>query len=127
MKTLRPISFGFALLLAASELARWAGDIRLIPLAFDELAVAAALFGAAWIMPRTGPAPLAAAWALFCGLMLGLLVPTLDHLLFGPAKPGALFYSIILSVALAGGIWASLTAIRAAINAAPPPSPPASG
>lgn len=116
MIILRPISFGFALLLAASELARWAGDIRLIPLAFDELAVAAALFGAAWMLPRTGPAPLAAAWGLFSGLILGLFVPTLDHLLFGSPKTGALFYSIILGVTLAGGLWATWLAARACSN-----------
>jgi hypothetical protein len=116
MIILRPISFGFALLLAASELARWAGDIRLIPLAFDELAVATALFAAAWVLPRTGPAPLAAAWGLFSGLILGLFVPTLDHLLFGPPKTGALFYSIILGVTLAGGLWATWLAARACSN-----------
>lgn len=122
MNILRSISFGFALLLAASELARWAGDIRLIPLAFDELAVAVALFAAAWMLPRTGPAPLAAAWGLFSGLMLGLFVPTLDHLLFGPPKQGALFYSIVLGVTMAGGLWATWVAARASSNRAASPA-----
>lgn len=120
MPTLRHISFGFAALLAASEVARWIGDIRLIPLVFDELIVAAALGAAAWVAPRHGTAPLAAAWGMFSGLMLGLLVPTLDHLLFGPAKEGAFFYSVVLALALAGGLWAAITAMRLAF-----PRPPA--
>ena len=117
MNTLRRFSFGFAALLAASEVARWIGDIRLIPLVFDELIVAAALAAAAWVAPRFGTAPLAAAWGMFSGLMLGLLVPTLDHLLFGPPKQGALFYSIVLALALAGGLWAAMVAIRGAFTA----------
>lgn len=121
MNTLRRFSFGFAALLAASEVARWIGDIRLIPLVLDELIVAAALAAAAWVAPRFGTAPLAAAWGMFSGLMLGLLVPTLDHLLFGPPKQGALFYSIVLALALAGGLWAAMVAIRGAFT------PPRSG
>ena len=121
MNTLRRFSFGFAALLAASEVARWIGDIRLIPLVFDELIVAAALAAAAWVAPRFGTAPLAAAWGMFSGLMLGLLVPTLDHLLFGPPKQGALFYSIVLALALAGGLWAAMVAMRDAFT------PPRSG
>ena len=130
MITLRRISFGFAALLAASEVARWIGDIRLIPLVFDELVVAGALIAAAWVAPRLGAAPLAAAWVaprygtaplaaawgMFSGLMLGLLVPTLDHLLFGPPKVGALFYSIVLALALAGGLWAAMVAMRDAFT-----------
>lgn len=116
MITLRRISFGFAALLAASEVARWIGDIRLIPLVFDELVVAAALAAAAWVAPRYGAAPLATAWGMFSGLMLGLLVPTLDHLLFGPPKVGALFYSIVLALAFAGGLWASSVAMRLAYS-----------
>lgn len=119
MPILRRITFLFAALLAASEIARWAGNARLIPLVFDEILVSAALAYAAWIAPRLGAAPLAAAWGMFSGLMLALLVPTLDHLLFGPPKPGALFYAVPLSLALAGGLWATVVAARLA--AAPPP------
>ncbi|MFN3945725.1 MAG: hypothetical protein ACK4K7_12435 [Allosphingosinicella sp.] len=80
-------------------------------MAFDELAVAAALAAAAWTAPRWGAAPLAAAWGAFSGLMLALLVPTLDHLLFGPPKESAVFYAVALSAMLALGVWATLRAL----------------
>jgi hypothetical protein len=102
---LRALSFAVAMLLAAGEAARWWGSARLVPLAFDEWLVGAALAGAAWIAPRAGTGPLAAAWGLFSGLMLGLLVPTLDHLMFGPEKDSAGFYAIVLAMLLALGIW----------------------
>jgi hypothetical protein len=100
-----------ALLLAAGETARWWGSARLIPLAFDEWLVAVALAGAAWTAPRSGTGPLAAAWGLFSGLMLGLLVPTLDHLIFGPAKDSATFYSVVLAVLLGLGLWSAARSV----------------
>jgi hypothetical protein len=116
LKRLRLLSFAVALLLALSEVARWWGSARMVPLAFDEWLVAAALAGGAWIAPRRGAAPLAAAWGLFSGLILGLLVPTLDHLMFGLEKESAGFYAGVLAVLLALGLWAmarSIALIRA--------------
>jgi hypothetical protein len=115
-KRLRLVSFAVALLLALGEAARWWGSARMVPLAFDEWLVAAALAGAAWIAPKWGAGPLAAAWGLFSGLILGLIVPTIDHLMFGPEKESAGFYTIVLTVLLALGLWAmawSIALIRA--------------
>jgi hypothetical protein len=111
MRSLRVLTVVVALLLALGEVARWWGQARLVPLAFDELLVAAAMLWAAAIAPRAGSAPLAAAWGLFCGLTLGLLVPTLDHLLHGPPKASAGFYAIVLAAMLAVGVWAVLRAL----------------
>lgn len=111
MKTLRILTIFVAVLLALGEIARWWGDPRLVPLAFDELAVAAAMLGAAIMARRRGPAPLAWAWGLFCGLVLSLLVPTLDHLLHGPPKESAVFYAVILAAMLAPGLWATFRAL----------------
>lgn len=105
-----------AVLLAVGEIARWWQSPRFLPLAFDELLVAAALAGAALKRPsgfrRSGGAALAAAWGAFCGLTLSLLVPTLDHLMHGPPKDGAGFYAGILAVMLAVGLWAVARAMR---------------
>jgi hypothetical protein len=111
LKRLRLLSFAVALLLALSEVARWWGSARMLPLAFDEGLVAAALAGAAWIAPKRGAAPLAGAWGLFSGLILGLIVPTLDHLMFGPEKESAGFYAAVLAVLLALGLWATARSI----------------
>ncbi|PBN42281.1 hypothetical protein [Sphingobium sp. D43FB] len=104
MKTVRVLTILVAALLALGEIARWWGDPRLVPLAFDEIAVAAAMLGATLVQRRFGPAPLAAAWGAFCGLVLSLLVPTLDHLLHGPPKDSAAFYAVILTAMLALGL-----------------------
>ena len=114
MRSLRLVTIAVALLLAAGEVARWWGNPRFLPLAFDELLVAAALLGAAAVSRRTGPAPLVAAWGLFCGLLLALLAPTLDHLLSGPPKQSAGFYAAILTGMLAIGLGALLRALRLA-------------
>lgn len=110
MMALRIITGLFALLLAVGELARWSGDPRLVPLAFDELIVAALMLGAALTPQRLRAVWMAMCWALFCGLTLSLLVPTLDHLLYGPPKESAGFYAIVLSVMLAIGTAAALWA-----------------
>ena len=108
---LRLFTFAVGLLLALGEAARWWGSARMVPLAFDEWLVAAALAGAAWITPKWGAGPLAAAWGLFSGLILGLIVPTLDHLMFGPEKESAAFYALVLAVLLALGLWAMARSI----------------
>lgn len=106
MKSLRILTIAFACLLIISEIGRWWGQPRMMPLVFDELIVAGALLWSLALIPRHGMAPLAAAWGLYCGLMLALLVPTLDHLFFGPPKPSAGFYAGALGIALAAGVWA---------------------
>lgn len=111
MRILRLLSIIVAALLALGEVARWWGDPRFIPLAFDELIVAAALMAAALASKNIGAAPLAAAWGLYCGLILGLFVPTLDHLLFGPPKPSAGFYAVTLGALLLVGVWALIRAL----------------
>ena len=120
MRSLRALTGIVALLLALGEIARWWGQARLVPLAFDELLVAAAMLWAAAIAPRAGTAPLAAAWGLFCGLTLGLLVPTLDHLLYGPPKASAGFYAILLAAILGVGVWAVLRALLLGRKSLPP-------
>lgn len=112
MKSLRIVTIAFAFLLAISEIGRWWGQPRMMPLVLDELIVAGALIWSLASVPRYGMAPLAAAWGLYCGLMLSLLIPTLDHLLFGPPKPSAGFYAGALGVALAAGVWAVWRTLR---------------
>lgn len=112
MKLLRILTIVIAVLLGAGEVARWWGDVQLVPLAFDELAVAAALLWAALSVKRYGTAPLAAAWGVYCGLMLALLVQTADHLLGGPPKESAQFYTAVLAVMLLVGVWGVWRALR---------------
>lgn len=111
MKRLRILTIAVAALLALGEIARWWGDPRFVPLAFDELAVAGVMLGAALAIRRLGPAPLAAAWGFFCGFVLSLLIPTLDHLLYGPPKESAAFYAVILTAMLVLGVWAACRAL----------------
>lgn len=106
MNKLKVVTLLVATLLAMGELSRWWGDLRLVPLAFDELAVAAAMLAAALAARRFGPAPLAAAWGSFCGLAVSLLAGTLEHLLHGPPKESAAFYAVILATMLALGLGA---------------------
>jgi hypothetical protein len=106
MQALRLLTVFVAVVVALGEITRWWDDPRFLPLAFDELIVAAAMIAAAIAAPRHGTAPLAAAWGLFCGLVLALLVPSLDHLLFGPPKESAVFYSLVLGSMLVVGVWA---------------------
>lgn len=106
MTALRILTLFVAAMLALGELARWWGDPRLVPMAFDELLVAAVMLGCVVAARRRGPAVLLLGWGLYCGLIVSLLVPTLDHLLFGPPKESAVFYAVILAVMLVPGIWA---------------------
>lgn len=119
MKLLQLVTLIIALALAAGEIGRWWGDARFLPLAFDELLVALGMAAAVPASRRFGAAPLAAAWGAYCGLVLGLLVPTLDHLLFGPPKESATFYAVVLALLLAVGVWATVRALR--LSRAPSP------
>ena len=112
MRALRIVTLAVALAIGLGEIARWWGDARMLPLALDELIVAAAMIWAARASTNLGAAPLAAAWGVYCGLMLALLVPTLDHLLFGPEKASAPFYAVILGAMLAVGLWALGRSLR---------------
>jgi len=104
------VMIGF--LVASGEIARRWGDPHFIPLALDDLAVAAVLFWAAWRARATGPAVLVAAWALYSGLMLSLLMINLDFVIADIAKTGRVFYSVILVLMLSLGIWATWKAMR---------------
>ncbi|MFA7440928.1 MAG: hypothetical protein WCZ66_08140 [Sphingomonadaceae bacterium] len=108
MKPLRIITLVVGLLLGGGEIARWWGDARFVPLAFDELFVSAALLLAA---ARPRATIFAAGWGMFCGLAVTLLVPTVDHVVHGPPKDGAIFYTVILSAGLVLGLWAVWRAI----------------
>lgn len=101
------MTLAVGLLLAAGEIARWWGDPRFFPLAFDELLIASAMVGAALMPGRFGATGLAVAWGGFCGLALALLVPTLDHLMHGPPKDSAGFYAIVLAAMLIFGLAAT--------------------
>lgn len=109
MTLLRLFTTAVAILLAGGEVARWWGQARFLPLAFDELLVAAGMLWAAWAGRRIG---LTTAWGAFCGLSLSLLVPTLDHLMYGPSKESAGFYAVVLSAMLAVGLVALLAALQ---------------
>lgn len=112
MTTLRLFTLVIALLLAVSEAARWWGDARMVPLAFDEWLLAAMLLWAAWVAPQRGAWPLALGWVLVSGWVLALFVPTLDHLLFGEPKASATFYAIMLGAMQAVAIGATVAALR---------------
>lgn len=118
MKTLRTVTCFVAILLAASEIARWWGQPRFMPMALDELLVAGAMLAAAVSMKHAERGWLAAAWGIYCGFVLSLLVPTIDHLLGGPPKASAGFYTAILGAMLVVGMWALVRAIHL-IRAAP--------
>lgn len=111
MRTLRLATCAVALLLVGGEVARWWGQPRFMPMALDELLVGGAMLWAAAVAGRAGSGALAAAWGAYCGLVLALLVPTLDHLIGGPPKPSAPFYAIILAAMLVVGLCALVRAI----------------
>jgi hypothetical protein len=109
MTVFRWITIIIAFVLAAAEVGRWWGKAEFFPLAFDELAVACALFAAALTAGRFGTGVLVAGWGLLSGLVLGLLVPTVNHLINGPDKESAVFYSVglgvLMIISLAGLAW----------------------
>ncbi len=112
MSMLNWLAYLVAILLSASEVARFWGSARFVPMAFDELLVAAALAFAAWRAPREGACWHIAAWGVFCGFVLVLLVETVDHQLHGPAKASGTFYIVALSSMLLVGLWAIRRAIH---------------
>ncbi|MBO1074126.1 hypothetical protein [Roseomonas marmotae] len=99
-------------LVASGELARRWGDPQFVPLALDDLAVAAMLFWGAWRARDHGPAALVASWGLFSGLMLMLLTINLNFVVQDIAKPGRVFYSVILTAMLGLGLWATWNSLR---------------
>ena len=101
-----------ALLISAGEIARFWGSARFFPMALDELLVALALVWAAWRAQADGAGWHVAAWGLFCGLSLVLLVETADHQLHGPTKAAGAFYLAALTAMLALGSWAIGRALR---------------
>jgi predicted lysophospholipase L1 biosynthesis ABC-type transport system permease subunit len=104
------VMIGF--LVASGEIARRWGDPRFIPLALDDLVVAAALFWSAWRARNHGPAPLVAAWGLYSGLMLMLLTINANYLINDIPKAGRVFYSVILAAMLGLGLWATWRSLR---------------
>jgi hypothetical protein len=114
MTALRLFTLVIAMLLAGSEAARWWGDARIVPLAFDEWVLAAILLWAVWVAPQRGACPLALAWVLVSGWVLALFVPTLDHLLFGEPKASAAFYAVTLGTMQAVAVSAAFVSLRLA-------------
>lgn len=112
MQVLRIVTVIVALALALGEIARWWGQARFAPMAFDEIAVAGVMLWAAAKAGRVAAGRLVAAWGVYCGFVLALLVPTLDHLMSGPPKQSAGFYAVVLAAMLGVGVWALLRAIR---------------
>ncbi len=112
MGILNWLAYLTAVIISLGEIARFGGQPRFIPMALDELLVAAALTWAAWRAPRDGTCWHVAAWGAFSGLVLVLLVETADHMLHGPGKQAGTFYLIALGTMLALGLWAVRRALR---------------
>jgi fucose 4-O-acetylase-like acetyltransferase len=111
VSALNALAWLVAFLLAAGEIGRfWASD-RFVPMALDELLVAAALIWAAARARRDGAVWHVAAWGALCGLVLVLLVDTADHQMHGPAKPAGPVYLAALGTLLVVGLWAARRAI----------------
>jgi uncharacterized membrane protein YdbT with pleckstrin-like domain len=112
MRALNVAACLVALLISAGEIARFWGSYRFLPMAVDELLIAAALLWAAWRARSDGALWHLAAWSAFCGLILVLLVETADHQIHGPAKAAGPIYLAALGVMLILGLWAVRNALR---------------
>jgi hypothetical protein len=112
MKLLDRTAYLIAFLIAAGEIARFWGNERFIPMALDELLVAAALAWAAWRSRRDGAVWHLPAWGALSGLALVLLVETADHQMHGPAKAAGPVYLVALGALLLIGLWAVGRAFR---------------
>lgn len=112
MTALNIAAYLVALLISAGEFARFGASARFIPMALDELLIAAALVWAAWRAPHDGACWHLAAWSAFCGLALVLLVDTADHQMHGPAKADGPIYLAALGAMLFIGLWAVSRSLR---------------
>ena len=112
MKLINRAAYLIAFLIAAGEIARFWGTERFIPMALDELLVAAALAWAASRSPRDGAVWHLPAWGALSGLALVLLVETADHQMHGPAKAAGPVYLVALGALLLVGLWAVRCALR---------------
>ncbi len=112
MQTLNRLAYFIAALVSLGEIARYWGKARFVPMAFDELVIAALLAFAAWRAPHDGARWHLVAWSAFCGLMLVLLVDTAGHQIHGPAKQAGPLYLAALGLMLAVGLWAIRRALR---------------
>jgi hypothetical protein len=70
MRALNASAYLVALLISAGEIARFWGSERFVPMALDELFIAAALVWAAWRARSDGACWHLAAWSAYCGLVL---------------------------------------------------------
>ena len=112
MGALNRLAWLTALIIASGEVARFWGNARFFPMAFDELLVAAALVWAAWRSRLDGACWHLIAWGALCGLALVLLVETADHQIHGPPKPAGPVYLAALGAMLLLGLWALGRALR---------------
>ncbi len=112
MRFLNWLAWGLAGLISLGEVARFWGDARFIPMALDELLVAAALIWAGWRGRNQDAQPHLVAWGAFSGLMLVLLVETATHQIHGPAKAAGPLYLAALSVLLITGLGAIHATLR---------------
>jgi hypothetical protein len=112
MKLINRAAYLIAFLISAGEIARFWGNERFIPMALDELLVAAALAWAAWRSRRDGAVWHLPAWGALSGLALVLLVETADHQMHGPAKAAGPVYLVALGALLLIGLWAVRRALR---------------
>jgi hypothetical protein len=112
MRALNRFAVFIAVLISVGEIARFWGNPRFLPMAVDELLVAAALLWACWRTRTHGAGGHVAAWSGFCGLMLVLLIETADHQIHGPAKAAGPIYLASLSAMLVLGLWAVRRALR---------------
>jgi hypothetical protein len=112
MGALNALAYLVALLISAGEIARFWGSERFVPMALDELLIAAALTWAAWRSRHDGARWHVAAWSAFCGLTLVLLIETADHQMHGPAKADGPLYLAALGAMLIVGLWAVGRSLR---------------